>query len=133
MKKLIIVVLVLIMTACEIMVVESDYRSSQNFLEGRYRVEEYSQTYNQYFQYEVTMRSYSYGTVWIDNFYDEGLTVKAEVRNSQLYIPIQTVSGYRIEGSGNIYSNEIRITFRATDLYSNSRTDFCESTLWKSW
>lgn len=122
------------LSACEIMVMDSDndYRST---MDGRYRLEEFSQTYNQYYRYEVEIRQSSWGSssIIIENFYNEGLAVRAEVRGTQIYIPVQTVRGYRIEGSGNIYSNRIELTYRASDTYSSNRTDFCEATLWRSW
>ena len=135
MKRIILnVVLMVSLTACEIIVVESDY-DYRSTIHGHYRLEEFSQTYNQYYRYEVEISQSSWGssTIVINNFYNEGLSVRAEVHGNQIYIPAQTVRGYRIEGSGNIYSNEIELTYRAWDTYSTNRTDFCEATLWKSW
>jgi hypothetical protein len=132
-KSLIILVLAIVFASCEVIVVDPDY-GYQTSIVGSYEVDEYSQTYNKYFAYTIDVRRSSYNnSVLIDNFYNEGITVRAEINGSQLYIPLQTVQGYRVEGSGNIYSNEINLTYKVTDTYSSTRTDFCEATLFRMW
>jgi hypothetical protein len=131
MKKFIILsFLSVILFSCDVVIIEPVYDDRNNVL-GTYQVEEYSQTYSRNFNYQVSIRRSSYGGryVVIDNFYDEGISVRAEVNASQIYIPSQTVDGYLVEGSGNIFGGEISLTYRIRDTYSGTRTDFCEARL----
>ncbi len=131
MKKFILIIsLSVVLFSCDVLIVEPayDYRTP---LLGSYQLEEYSQTYSRNFNYQVYISRSVYGSRYIDidNFYDEGISVRAEVNGSKIYIPMQTVNGFQVEGSGNIFSGEINLTYRIRDIYTNTRADFCEARL----
>lgn len=119
-----------VLSSCDVIIIEPTYDQRATLL-GSYSLEEYSQTYGRNFSYPVYISRSSFGShyVAIDNFYDQGISVRAEIRGNKIYLPLQTVSGYQVEGSGNIFTNEITLTYRIRDIYRNSRADFCEARL----
>ena len=130
MKTLLFIVLGAVLASCEIIVVDPDY-DQVNLPDGAYRVEEYSQTYNQNFHYSVWINQLGGSSVlYIDNFYDQEITVRAEVIGRRLYIRKQYVDGYEIEGSGTIWGSKIQLDYSINDVYSHRPTDFCEATLY---
>jgi hypothetical protein len=130
MKTLFFIAFAVALASCEIIVVDSDY-DQVNLADGVYQVEEYSQTYNQNFQYSVWINQLGGSSVlYIDNFYDQEITVKAEVIGRKLYIRKQYVDGYEIEGSGTIWGSKIQLDYSIYDVYSHKPTDYCEATLY---
>ena len=132
MKTLSFIAFAVVLASCEIIVVDSDY-AQVNLVSGVYQLEEYSQTYNQNFQYTVWV-SQSGGDsriLYIDNFYDQEITVRAEVIGRKLYIRQQYVDGYEIEGSGTIWGSKIQLDYSINDVYSNRPTDYCKATLYE--
>ena len=130
MKTLSFIAFAVALASCEIIVVDSDY-DQVNLADGAYQVEEYSQTYNQNFHYSVWINQLGGSSVlYIDNFYDQEITVRAEVIGRKLYIRKQFVDGYEIEGSGTIWSGKIQLDYSIIDVYSHRPTDYCEATLY---
>ena len=132
MKTLSFIAFAVVLASCEIIVVDSDY-DQVNLVSGVYQLEEYSQTYNQNFQYTVWV-SQSGGDsriLYIDNFYDQEITVRAEVIGRKLYIRKQYVDGYEIEGIGTIWGSKIQLDYSINDVYSNRPTDYCQATLYE--
>ena len=130
MKTLSFIAFAVALASCEIIVVDSDY-DQVNLADGAYQVEEYSQTYNQNFHYSVWINQLGGSSVlYIDNFYDQEITIKAEVIGRKLYIREQYVDGYEIEGSGTIWGSKIQLDYSINDVYSNKPTDYCEATLY---
>ena len=41
------------------------------------------------------------------------------------------VDGYEIEGSGDMYEDQLNLSYRVTDTYSHSVTDYCETVAWR--
>ena len=128
MKKVIIASLLLItLASCEFNYIEPryDYRDR---VTGSYDVEEYSETFNDYHYYAIHITKYSSGrTVYLNNFYDADLSVYAYLDGDKLTIPLQTVDGFEIEGVGTLHSSDMSLNYRVKDLYSDTRTDFCET------
>jgi len=124
--------IVVLLASCDVIVVESRY-DERDRVTGSYRIEEYSQTYNMYSNFRFSIRPAGYGQqdVLIDNFYNADITVRGEVSANKIYIPLQLVDGYEIEGVGTIYSNQIEWSYQVRDTYERYQpVDFCEATAW---
>jgi hypothetical protein len=129
MKTISSIVLLATLASCDIIVVDSDF-NQVNLIPGEYLVEEYSQTYNLNFNYAVWVNQSGVSTVYIDNFYDQEITVRAEVIGHRLYIRKQFVDGFAIEGSGTIWGNKIQLDYSVKDMYSQKPIDYCEATMY---
>ncbi len=116
----------LTLTACDVYVVEPRYDVRDKVV-GKFYVDEYSQTFNNYASYTIHISKsiYYYNEISIDNFYASGIRVKAHVSYSKITIPYQVVNGYEVEGTGTIYGNNISLTYSVRDIYHTSPTDFC--------
>jgi len=119
----------LFLISCDVLIVEPQYDVRDGVI-GSYRVEEYSQTYNERARFYVYIRksgsNYSDNIV-IENFYNTNTDVHAEIDVNKIYITRQVVNGYEIEGVGTIYNDEIRFNYSVKDLYYNRPVDFCEA------
>lgn len=113
------------------MIVEPVYDDRDRFV-GSYWMEERSQTYNDFTRFSIYIRkSGNYDEVVIENFYNSGVNVRANVDYDKIYIYRQVVNGYEIEGVGTLYGNEIELSYRVRDTYSyHKTTDFCNATAW---
>ncbi|HCZ34510.1 MAG TPA: hypothetical protein DHV26_01125 [Cytophagales bacterium] len=127
------VVLALVLTSCEITIVEPRY-DDRDQITGSYRLEEYSQSWRVYSNFEIYIRKlgtgYGADEVLIENFYNADIDVVARVYGNSITIPLQYVNGYEVEGSATIYLNEISFTYRVRDTYTRSSPDYCEATVW---
>lgn len=134
MKRSLLFLLVLIsLASCETYIIESEqpYRSRDRIL-GSHFVEDYSRTYNEYYEYNVWLAAGNRSNeIYIDNLYMDGLSVYARVSYDAIIIPFQVIDGYEIEGSGTIYSDQIALNYYVRDRYENTVKDFCEATLWR--
>jgi hypothetical protein len=123
----------LVLTSCDILVVEPRY-DDRDRVTGSYRIEEYSQTYNESIRFNIYIRksanAYSSSDIIIENFYNAGVDVRAEIVNNKIYISRQYVNGYEIEGVGTVVFNEIILNYKVQDTYSNRPVDFCEAKAW---
>jgi hypothetical protein len=126
-----LIALLIVLTSCDILIVEPaiDYRER---ITGSYEVEEHSQTYSDFTNYDIYIRKSGFNDeVIIENFYGAGLDVRATVDCDKIYIGRQVVDGYKVEGVGTLYGNEIRFSYSVTDTWSShSTTDFCNATAW---
>jgi hypothetical protein len=131
MKKLIYLFLLMGLSSCELYVLDPVYDYRDPIL-GRYEMEEYSETYNDYTHFTIWIeKSSRYSNeVYIDNFYGVDIRVCASIAYDKITIHRQLVSGYEIEGVGTVYGDELSLSYRVKDLYSGTRTDFCEATAW---
>lgn len=129
--KFLMLAMVLFLTSCEI-IIEPVF-DDRDRLVGSYRVEEYSQTFNDYGKFTIYIRKAGgYNSdVIVENFYNANLDVRAEVVNGKIYISKQYVDGYEVEGVGTVYFDEIRFSYRVRDTYYYKPTDFCEATAWE--
>lgn len=130
MKKLFYLSLIIGLTSCEFYYLEPRY-DAVNRLTGRYSVQEYSETYNEYTNYSIWIESAGrYNELTIENFYGADIRVCASLLNDKITIQRQVVNGFEIEGVGTVYGDEIEFNYSVRDLYSGTRTDFCEATAW---
>lgn len=134
MKRLVFFALLIGLSGCEFYYYEPVYDSRDRII-GRYDVEEYSETFNDYTSFTVWIeRSNNYtDEVWIDNFYAVNISVRAVINYDKLTIPRQVVNGYEVEGVGTIYASRISLSYRVKDLYNNTRTDFLEATAYRQY
>lgn len=133
MKKVLFFSGFIALSACEFYYYDP-YANPVSQLEGRYSVNDYSETYNSYISYSIWIvtSNLSAGEVQIDNFYGANIRVIATVSGNKITLFRQTVNGYTVEGSGTVYGNEITFIYSVRDNRGNSRTDFCEATAWRN-
>lgn len=121
----------LIATSCNYYDIEPRYDSRDKFV-GYYDVEEFSETYHETTYYEMRITRSRYDReIYLDNFYGANMRVYAIVSFDDIRIPFQVVDGYEIEGSGTLHYDELILTYRVTDTYDHSFTDYCETVAWR--
>jgi predicted GNAT superfamily acetyltransferase len=99
---------------------------------GSHDVDEYSETYNDKTCYTIYIgRLGSYDKVYIDNFYGVDIRVDATLRGDKIDIYWQRVDGYEVEGVGTVYGDEIHFNYKVRDVYSGTRSDYCEAVAWR--
>jgi hypothetical protein len=133
MKKLSFLLFVLL-GSCQIIINEEpSYYDLRDDLVGRYEIDEYSETTEQYFSYnlEIFKSSYSSNEVIIYNFYDVGLEVSAFYDGYKLTIPNQFIGDYEVEGTGRFTDGEWSLTYVVHNRYQNPSTDVLYFTGWK--
>jgi hypothetical protein len=133
MKKVILFAALIIgLSSCEFYYLEPRI-DERDRLVGRYSIEEYSETYNDITHYTISIHRSGYRSneVVIDNFYGVDLRIYATVSYDKITIYRQVVNGYEVEGVGTIYGDEISFHYHVKDRYTNSRTDYCESSAWR--
>ena len=124
-------IVALIVTSCNVYDVEPRYDARDKVV-GRYDVEEYSETYNQYTSYSISIRKGGFTReIYIDNFYASNIRVYAYLDYDRITIPYQIIDGYEVEGTGTVYGSSINMRYRVKDTYMNSYTDFCETDAWR--
>ena len=134
MKRSLLFLLVLIsLASCDVYYLDSErpYRSRDRII-GSHYTEEYSETYHDYYEYNVFISAGNRSNeVYIENLYIEGLAVYATVSYDAIIIPFQVIDGYEIEGAGTIYDDQLSLNYAVRDRYENTIRDFCEATLWR--
>jgi hypothetical protein len=134
MKTLFSVLAILIFaTSCNMYYVEPvpvvPYDPRDQFT-GKYSINEYSSTYDESWAYDMSIYKSQYD-LSIDNFYNTGLRVNAQVNGTSLSIPWQIVDGYELQGDGFVEGSKITINYKIRDTYTNnSPWDFCSATGW---
>jgi len=136
MKTLVFLSAILLLTACDVYYVDPvvpappPYDLRDMYI-GTYDISEYSSTYDEYWDYRISIYKSS-GDVVIDNFYNSGLNVYATVTPDGIYIPWQTVNGYELQGDGYIDGSKLVINYKVRDSYTEgSAWDFCGATGWR--
>jgi len=129
MKRLILLLVpVVFLSSCYFEEIQPRYDDRDRII-GWYNMEEYSETYNDMTYYSMQISKSSYrNEIYLNNFYAADIRVYATLDYDHIRIPLQTVNGYEVEGTGTVYGNEINFNYRVKDLYSNSYSDFCETT-----
>lgn len=120
--------LLLLLASCDVYVTETRY-DTRDRMTGYFRAEEYSNTFHDYTYYKiyVTKNNSSRREIYIDNFYSANISIYAYVDNNTITIPFQIKGGYEIEGTGSYSGGDLHLTYSVHDLYSNTRTDFCDT------
>ncbi|MGW8123850.1 hypothetical protein ACV07N_14425 [Roseivirga echinicomitans] len=126
--------LLFLISSCDIVYVEEVPIDSRNLFTGRYEVEEYSETYDQFTLYDMRILKdgdpYS-NVVYLRNFYGANIEIYANVYGNELRIPRQQVNGYLIKGVGHMDYHDLVLSYRVEDLRSNSYIDFCSTVAYR--
>lgn len=123
----------IVLASCDVYYLDNErpYRSRDRII-GSHYAEEYSETYHDYYEYNVFISAGNRSNeVYIENLYIDGLAIYATVSYDAITIPFQVIDGYEIEGAGTIYSDQISLNYSVRDRYENTIRDFCEATLWR--
>ena len=130
MKKLTYIFLFFLISACEVIIVEP-YDPRERIV-GRYQVEEYSETYDEFFLFDIRISSLTNDgeTIRIHNFYDVGISVTAYFYEDYIEIPFQVIGDYEVSGHGDFVDGEIVFSYRVYDRYYGGYADYCYATAW---
>ena len=132
MKRILLLsMVVLAASACEIIVVEPSYDFRDDVV-GIWEMDEYSETYNlnAFYDIRITKNFSTPDEVFIHNFYDVDISVIGFVDGSKLVIPLQIVNGYEIEGVGTFRGDRITFTYSVFDDLNGGWTDYCTAIAW---
>ncbi|MDH4058995.1 MAG: hypothetical protein OEU76_09525 [Cyclobacteriaceae bacterium] len=134
MKRFLLFALLISLSACDFYLYDSVYDSRDRIV-GRYDMEEYSETFNDFTRYSLWIERSggNSNAIWIDNFYAVNIRVRAIVSYDKITIPRQTVNGYDVEGVGTVHGERISFTYRVRNLYKNFPTDFLDGTAYKDY
>ncbi len=124
----------LLLASCDVYYVEPRYDSRDQIV-GRYDAEEYSDTYDESIYYSMTVGKSSHASdeIYFNNFYGSDIRVYAYLDYNSITIPFQVVDGYEIEGVGRITGSDVSLSYRVKDRISNTRTDFCDTMLYRNY
>ena len=133
MKKSSFLLLVLV-GSCQIIINEEpSYYDTRDDLVGRYQIDEYSETTEEYFSYNIEiLKSYNLNEVILYNFYDVGIDVIAQFNGYKLIIPRQFIGDYEVEGTGRLNDGELSISYIVRNNYQAPSTDFLYFTAWRT-
>ena len=132
MKKYLLGLLALLLiSSCEVLVIEEyPYDVRENFT-GRFEAEEYSETFDEFTYYDVrVLREADIGSpiVYLRNFYGFGIEVYAEVYGDKLTIPTQRIDGFVIQGTGRLDYEDIILTYSVESTERGNRyIEFCNT------
>ncbi len=133
MKKLLLFTTVLgLLASCEIYIFDEQFVEwdERDLFVGDYRVEELSQTTDQFYVYNINIRKSCCidNKIRISNFYGVGINVHAYVNDTRITVPWQRVDSYEIEGTGKMINNRLFLTFIVRDFKAiPSFTDFVDA------
>ena len=121
----------LLVSSCHLMIVEEfPYDDRDNFT-GRFEAEEYSETYDGFTYYDVTIlrdSDHNSSVIYLRNFYGLGFEVYAEVYGDKLTIPRQRINDIIIQGTGRLDYDDILLTYSIDSRQSGNRyVEFCNT------
>ncbi len=103
--------ILLITTSCEYYVEPVVPYDPRDQFTGSYSVHEYSSTYDEYWDYNVSIYKGAGGQIVIDNLYNSNLRVYANVNNNRFYVNWQTADGYELSGDGFVDGTKVTINY----------------------
>ena len=109
---------------------EEDLGDNIDQITGIYDVDEWSETLEaqSFFQLSIYRNSTRNGKIYIENFYNAGIEVYAEVNGYKIQIPLQQVGFYEIEGMGSFYEGELTMEYSVAYIDSHSEIiDVCNA------
>jgi hypothetical protein len=136
MKTLVLLSTLFLLASCELYVVDPEpvYIDPRHYVIGTYDMAEYSSTYDEHWEYDlsVSMESSDGRSIVFDNFYNSGLRIHGTVDEGRIFIPVQLVDGYKIYGTGFISGNKLTISYNVWDTYDDFGVkDVCNATGWR--
>ena len=134
MKRMLPFFALLLLASCDVYYVEPRYDSRDQIV-GHYNAEEYSETYNDnlYYDMHVSKSSRDSDEIYLNNFYGSNIRVYGYLSYGSITIPLQVIDGYEIEGVGRVTGSDISLSYRVKDRVSNTRTDFCDTMLYRNY
>ena len=105
-----------------------------NIFTGCYDVDEWSESLQaqSYFEMRIFTRNRDHGIIRMENFYNAGITVYAEVNGFKIRIPVQQTEYYEIEGYGSLYDGQLTINYSVADKLSPTGfRDVCNAICYK--
>ncbi|MHA2182831.1 MAG: hypothetical protein ACXAAH_15535 [Promethearchaeota archaeon] len=126
--KLIPILIIVLITGCEW--IDEDPVDNIDQITGIYEVDEWSETLEaqSFFQLSVYRSSIRNKKIYIENFYNAGIEVFAEVNGYKIQIPLQQVGYYEIEGMGSYYEDELTMEYSVTYVDSHTEiVDMCNA------
>lgn len=132
-KGLLLLSALILLSSCDITLIEeAPFDPRDNFL-GRYEAEEYSETYDllSFYDMRIVKDGDPYSSViYLRNFYAVDIEIFAEIIGSRINIPRQAIGGYIVQGTGRYEYGDVYLTYSVEDTFSNSGvTDFCNTIL----
>ena len=132
-KGLLLLPVLILLSSCNITLIEeAPYDPRNNFL-GRFEAEEYSETYDllSFYNMRVVKDGDPFNNViYLRNFYAVDIEVFAEVIGNRVNIPRQRIGDFIVQGTGRNEFGDIYLTYSVEDLFSNDGvTDFCNAIL----
>jgi hypothetical protein len=136
MKTLVFISALVLLASCDVYVLDPEpvYIDPRDQITGSFDVAEYSSTYDEHWEYGLSIYKTSGDgvSIIIDNFYNSGLRVNARLDQGQIFIPMQLIDGYQIHGSGFISGDKLSLSYNVRDTYDHmSVKDFCNATGWR--
>ena len=122
------ILIIIGLAGCQI-VIEEPYEPANRFV-GSYEVDEWSETLGlqSFFEIYIHKDRFESDIIYIDNFYDLGIEVFAEVNGSRIRIPRQVAGFYEIEGLGSLYNGELSLDYSVRDINSyTGLVDYCNA------
>ncbi len=126
--------LFVVLGSCQIVIYdEPSYYDNRDEIIGRYELDEYSETTELYFTYniEILKSCCDSDEVYIRNFYDVGIEVIAYFDGHKLTIPRQYIDDYEVEGTGRLNGSELTLSYIVRNRFQNPSTDFLNFTAWR--
>jgi len=133
MKTLVFVSAILLLASCDVYYVDPVpvYDPRDQFV-GTFDISEYSSTYDEYWEYGVSIYKSNGNQIVIQNFYNSDLNVYGYVNGMNVKVPWQNVDGFELQGSGYVSGTKLIINYKVRDTYSQGGAwDFCDATGWR--
>ncbi len=123
-KYLLGISVILLISSCDIHIIEeAPYDPRDNFT-GHFEAEEYSETLDVYTYFNLRILKDSdprSRIVYLRNFYGENMEIYAEVYGDRITIPRQVNGYYIIEGFGSLDYDELVMTYTVEDTFPGNR------------
>lgn len=133
MKKLYFLLFIALGSCQIILFDEPSYYDDRNDLVGRYELDEFSETTELYYTYniEILKSCCNSDEVYIRNFYDVGIEAVASFDGYKLIIPRQFIGDYEVEGTGRLNGSELTLSYIVRNRFQHPTTDFLNFTAWR--
>ncbi|MDH5367069.1 MAG: hypothetical protein OEW67_08790 [Cyclobacteriaceae bacterium] len=137
MKKYIVITLILVfaLSGCEIIIQNEGaiYIDNRDKFLGNYRIEEFSDTYNEISEYSIYISKslQDADVIYIDNFYGVNIDIFVIVSGNKMTIPLQEINNYEIEGEGWYEYDKLHFDYVVRDLTRyHVINDYCSAVAW---
>ena len=134
-KVLLLISSIVLLSSCDITIIDEGPFDTRDIYLGRFEVEEYSQTYDLLTRYRMRIVKdadpYS-NVIYLRNFYAVDIEVFGEIIGERINIPRQVSDGYIVQGSGRCELGDVHLSYSVEDGLSDSGVaDFCTTVLFR--